>query len=81
MTLLRRLLRGERVWQAHREHFYQRAVQRGLSHDAVVLRMIAADIVLIACALAAAQGWEFVALAVAVLTVVALLVELGRNAR
>ena len=81
LTLLRRLLRGERVWQAHREHFYQRAVQRGLSHDAVVLRMIAADIVLIACALAAAQGWGFVALAVAVLTVVALLVELGRNAR
>ena len=81
LTLLRRLLRGERVWQAHREHFYQRAVQRGLSHDAVVLRMIAADIVLIACALATAQGWGFVALAVAVLTVVALLVELGRNAR
>jgi UDP-N-acetylmuramyl pentapeptide phosphotransferase/UDP-N-acetylglucosamine-1-phosphate transferase len=26
LTLLRRLLRGEKVWQAHREHFYQRAV-------------------------------------------------------
>lgn len=26
ITLLRRLLRGEKIWQAHREHLYQRAV-------------------------------------------------------
>ena len=38
-----RLARGERVWQAHRQHFYQRAVQRGLGHAAVVCRVIAAD--------------------------------------
>jgi UDP-N-acetylmuramyl pentapeptide phosphotransferase/UDP-N-acetylglucosamine-1-phosphate transferase len=81
LTLLRRLLRGERVWQAHREHFYQRAVQRGLSHDAVVLRVIAADIVLIACAWTAAKGWGFAGLSVAVATVLALLVELGRSRR
>ncbi|MFZ2004418.1 MAG: glycosyltransferase family 4 protein, partial [Stellaceae bacterium] len=79
LTLLRRLARGERVWQAHREHFYQRAVQRGLSHDAVVGRVIAADLVLIACAWAAAQGWGFAGLAVAAATVLALLVELGRS--
>ena len=78
LTLLRRLLRGERVWQAHREHFYQRAVQRGLSHAAVVLRVIAADLVLIGSACAAATGWGFAALAVAALTVLALLVALSR---
>jgi UDP-N-acetylmuramyl pentapeptide phosphotransferase/UDP-N-acetylglucosamine-1-phosphate transferase len=32
ITLGRRLLRGERVWQAHREHFYQQSVRRGRSH-------------------------------------------------
>ncbi|MGF6769019.1 UDP-N-acetylmuramyl pentapeptide phosphotransferase/UDP-N-acetylglucosamine-1-phosphate transferase [Paraburkholderia sp. GAS199] len=32
VTLLRRLLRGEKVWQAHREHYYQRMVQYGLGH-------------------------------------------------
>jgi UDP-N-acetylmuramyl pentapeptide phosphotransferase/UDP-N-acetylglucosamine-1-phosphate transferase len=79
LTLVRRLLRRERVWQAHREHFYQRAVQNGLSHDAVVLRVIAADLVLIACAWAVGQGWGFAALGVAALTVIALLVELGRS--
>ena len=79
LTLLRRLARGERVWQAHREHFYQRAVQRGLGHDAVVLRVIAADIVLIACAWAATRGWGFAALGIAGLTVATLLVVLGRG--
>jgi UDP-N-acetylmuramyl pentapeptide phosphotransferase/UDP-N-acetylglucosamine-1-phosphate transferase len=31
-TLARRALRGERVWQAHREHYYQRMVRSGLGH-------------------------------------------------
>ena len=30
-TLARRLLRGEQVWQAHRQHAYQRGVDQGLS--------------------------------------------------
>ena len=32
LTLVRRLIRGERVWQAHREHYYQRMVRSGLGH-------------------------------------------------
>jgi UDP-N-acetylmuramyl pentapeptide phosphotransferase/UDP-N-acetylglucosamine-1-phosphate transferase len=32
ITLVRRLLRGERVWQAHRDHYYQRMVLMGLGH-------------------------------------------------
>jgi UDP-N-acetylmuramyl pentapeptide phosphotransferase/UDP-N-acetylglucosamine-1-phosphate transferase len=31
-TLVYRLLRGERIWQAHREHYYQRLVQIGWGH-------------------------------------------------
>ena len=31
ITLLRRLARGERVWQAHRTHFYQRATDNGFT--------------------------------------------------
>jgi UDP-N-acetylmuramyl pentapeptide phosphotransferase/UDP-N-acetylglucosamine-1-phosphate transferase len=81
LTLLRRLARGERVWQAHREHFYQRAVQRGLGHAAVVVRVIAADAVLIACAWSAENISGFAGLAVAALTVALLLVVLGRGSR
>lgn len=32
VTLARRLLRGDRVWQAHKEHYYQRLVRMGWGH-------------------------------------------------
>jgi UDP-N-acetylmuramyl pentapeptide phosphotransferase/UDP-N-acetylglucosamine-1-phosphate transferase len=32
LTLVKRALRGERVWQAHREHYYQRLVRMGFGH-------------------------------------------------
>lgn len=37
-TLLRRAWRGERVWEAHREHVYQRQVRLGLSPRDLCLR-------------------------------------------
>lgn len=37
VTLLRRLARGEKVWEAHREHYYQRLVQLGATHVRVAL--------------------------------------------
>lgn len=40
LTLCRRLLRGEKVWQAHRSHFYQRAARRRGDH-AVVSKAVA----------------------------------------
>jgi hypothetical protein len=32
ITLIRRICRGERFYEAHREHFYQRLVRSGKSH-------------------------------------------------
>lgn len=37
VTLARRALRGERLWQAHRTHYYQRAVLLGASHRQLAL--------------------------------------------
>lgn len=37
VTLLRRIARGERWLDSHREHFYQRLVRAGLSHTAVTI--------------------------------------------
>lgn len=34
-TLVRRAVRGEKVWRAHREHIYQRLVIAGMGHRAV----------------------------------------------
>lgn len=36
-TVIRRTLRGQRPWQAHREHFYQRLVRLGWGHRRTVL--------------------------------------------
>ena len=36
-TLFRRLFRGEKIWQAHRQHYYQRLVLLGWSHRKTVL--------------------------------------------
>ncbi|HTV88934.1 MAG TPA: UDP-N-acetylmuramyl pentapeptide phosphotransferase, partial [Stellaceae bacterium] len=78
ITLLRRLVRGERVWRPHRQHFYQRAVRRGLGHAPVVGRICAANLALIACAWAAEQGRGGAApLAVAAAVVLALLASLA----
>lgn len=41
VTLVRRLVRGERVSQAHRRHAYQRAVQAGWSHALVTSAAVA----------------------------------------
>lgn len=37
VTLARRALRGERIWQAHREHYYQRLVRMGWGHRRTAL--------------------------------------------
>lgn len=37
VTLVRRGLRGERVWQAHRTHYYQRLIQLGAGHRRTAL--------------------------------------------
>lgn len=37
VTLARRILRGERFWEAHRSHYYQRLVQIGWGHRGTAL--------------------------------------------
>jgi UDP-N-acetylmuramyl pentapeptide phosphotransferase/UDP-N-acetylglucosamine-1-phosphate transferase len=79
ITLGRRLLRGERVTQAHRSHFYQRATVNGLSVSGVIGRVALVNITL-ACtaalvALAYSPGRAGLACAVAAFTVAALLAD------
>jgi UDP-N-acetylmuramyl pentapeptide phosphotransferase/UDP-N-acetylglucosamine-1-phosphate transferase len=71
-TLLRRLLGGERVWQAHRDHSYQRLVQLGLGHGGTLalyaaLMLGAAVSALAALGRAPQAGWYLLAGWVAVL--------------
>jgi UDP-N-acetylmuramyl pentapeptide phosphotransferase/UDP-N-acetylglucosamine-1-phosphate transferase len=78
LTLLRRLGRGEPVWRAHREHFYQRAVQGGMRHADVARQVMSCNLVLIALAWLSTQAPPWLALALAVLPVAGLLRRFGR---
>jgi UDP-GlcNAc:undecaprenyl-phosphate/decaprenyl-phosphate GlcNAc-1-phosphate transferase len=53
LTLVRRLLRRDRVWQAHRDHYYQRMVRMGLGHRGTAW---AAYAIMLLCAGAALAG-------------------------
>jgi UDP-N-acetylmuramyl pentapeptide phosphotransferase/UDP-N-acetylglucosamine-1-phosphate transferase len=77
ITLARRARRRERIWQAHAEHFYQRAVQSGMSHAQVSLAVLAANLVLIGLALTSLSA-PLPSLAGAALVVAALLAWMRR---
>jgi UDP-N-acetylmuramyl pentapeptide phosphotransferase/UDP-N-acetylglucosamine-1-phosphate transferase len=80
ITLFRRTLRGEKVWRPHRQHFYQRAVQKGAGHARVSLAILFANILLIGLAALAALGRTGLALAGAALVVAGLLAFLNGGA-
>jgi UDP-N-acetylmuramyl pentapeptide phosphotransferase/UDP-N-acetylglucosamine-1-phosphate transferase len=52
ITLIRRIINGEQIWQAHRTHFYQRATDNGLTVIEVVGRVFFVNLILAALALA-----------------------------
>ncbi|HWP44356.1 MAG TPA: glycosyltransferase family 4 protein, partial [Blastocatellia bacterium] len=70
-TILLRLSRGEKIWEAHRSHLYQRLVKTGLPHDYVTLRVGLAAAMIAAIAVAsiqlqdAASKWASLAVALA----------------
>lgn len=62
VTLLKRLLRGEKFWQPHRDHYYQRMVRSGVGHARnalcwYALMLAGAILALWALGRSAAQQW------------------------
>lgn len=78
ITLARRVLRGEKFWHGHREHFYQQAVRRGFSHATVSTMVAGGNALLILLAMLAAASHELPALAGAALVTAGLLGWLAR---
>jgi UDP-GlcNAc:undecaprenyl-phosphate GlcNAc-1-phosphate transferase len=80
-TLARRLLRGERFWEAHRSHYYQRLVQLGWGHRTTAIAELA---LMILCALvalyasSASQQTQMLALSAAALVYLALALAVDR---
>ena len=83
LTLLRRILRRERIFDAHRSHAYQAAARRFGAHAPVVVAIFALNILLIALAFVASTraGMAVPALIVAAVLTAALLWYFGRDPR
>ena len=77
-----RLLRGERVWRAHRSHYYQRLVQLGWGHRNTALAEYAlmagcGGLALWALGQRSAVQWVAIGAAVVAYLVLAALVDLA----
>jgi UDP-N-acetylmuramyl pentapeptide phosphotransferase/UDP-N-acetylglucosamine-1-phosphate transferase len=82
VTLARRALRGERFWQAHRSHYYQRLVLTGWSHRQLAVSEYGLMLVgAIAALLALRQSGSVQTLIFAALIVVYLLAGLTVDRR
>jgi UDP-N-acetylmuramyl pentapeptide phosphotransferase/UDP-N-acetylglucosamine-1-phosphate transferase len=87
MTLARRALRREKIWQAHRDHYYQRLVQLGWGHARTALAEYALMLACGAAALAALalpverQAALLAAVAAGYLAVIVLVERAWRAAR
>ena len=82
-TFSRRVLRGTKVWAAHREHLYQRLIIFGMSHSLVSLIYGILTTMVIASALVGTTlrgGWEFLTLfALLVLSILLVILSLRKN--
>jgi hypothetical protein len=80
---MRRLAKRERVWIAHRTHFYQRATDRGLTVRQVVCRVFGANLGLFGLAVftvaSPSTATHLAAILAACALVAALLYELTRR--
>ena len=83
LTLVWRLRRGDRVWEAHRQHFYQVAVARGFTVRDVLVRVLAVNLGLALFAAASllegSSGMVLVDLALGAWIVFRLLRDLARG--
>jgi UDP-N-acetylmuramyl pentapeptide phosphotransferase/UDP-N-acetylglucosamine-1-phosphate transferase len=80
VTLLKRLARGQKFWQAHRDHYYQRMVRSGMGHDRTALTWYAVMAAGISAAIytlgrSSAFQWCVVAAWVVILCVMGLAVD------
>lgn len=81
ITLARRLLSGTRVWEAHRDHYYQRLVRLGLGHRGTALAeyaLMAVSGMAALWAMTLTSGLQYIVLTVAAAAYAALILLVER---
>jgi UDP-N-acetylmuramyl pentapeptide phosphotransferase/UDP-N-acetylglucosamine-1-phosphate transferase len=83
ITLFRRLVNGERFWDAHRSHFYQQATDNGFSVQQVVTSVFLLNLLLAGLAIASiafpSTGVDVAMLVLGAFGVMAVLVRFSRS--
>jgi UDP-N-acetylmuramyl pentapeptide phosphotransferase/UDP-N-acetylglucosamine-1-phosphate transferase len=83
ITLFRRLANGERFWDAHRSHFYQRATDNGFGVRQVITEIFLLNMLLAGLAIASvavqSTGINLAMLALGAIAVMAVLVRFSRS--
>lgn len=69
LTLMNRLWQGKNIWRSHQEHFYQRAFLGGLSHSAIVMRLIFVNLLLLSISAMLAREYPILALLAAIVLI------------
>ncbi len=80
LTIGHRALKREKIWQPHRQHFYQRAAAGEGRHDKIVLWILETNLILVLLA-GVSIFYPLAALAAAVLTVALLLFKMQKSAQ
>jgi UDP-N-acetylmuramyl pentapeptide phosphotransferase/UDP-N-acetylglucosamine-1-phosphate transferase len=81
VTLVRRFFSGQKIWLAHREHYYQRLIQLGWGHKKTVLWQY---VLMLACSLSAIsaifvnQFWQAVILIIWILIYIFLALKISQ---
>jgi UDP-N-acetylmuramyl pentapeptide phosphotransferase/UDP-N-acetylglucosamine-1-phosphate transferase len=82
ITLFRRLANGERFWDAHRSHFYQRATDHGFSVRQVITEVFLLNVLLAGLAIASvaihSTGIDLAVFVLGTIAVMAVLVRFSR---
>ncbi|WP_179188637.1 MraY family glycosyltransferase [Kiloniella majae] len=79
LTLAKRAVRKQRVWEAHKEHCYQIGVQNGLSHKVVSLIILACNMALIALAFFLSADYPWYSLIISLIIVFSTMALLRKN--
>ena len=82
VTVLRRMVRGERFWRAHREHYYQRLIRSGWTHRRTALNeyiLMAASAGLAVWMLQWPETWQYAGLGAAGAVYVAIAFAIDRK--
>lgn len=77
LTIVIRLAGGEKIWEPHLKHFFQKAVKNGRNHSEVVGRIIKCNFVLMILAVSALY-YPILSIILAIATVTVTLIGLSR---